>query len=125
MVRRSAAQTFQHYQVELLGLPMDDKKFVAILDKHSFFSGNQKDTMQAKETNADKASYFLDDVIGKDIDTYFQKLLTVMEGFGGPVATLSSEITESIGLISSFQLGMYMYLSFIYELVLCNHVRKS
>ena len=104
---------------------MDDKKFVAILDKHSFFSGNQKDTMQAKETNADKASYFLDDVIGKDIDTHFQKLLTVMEGFGGPVATLSSEITESIGLISSFQLGMYMYLSFIYELVLCNHVRKS
>ncbi|XP_065898770.1 basement membrane-specific heparan sulfate proteoglycan core protein-like isoform X3 [Dysidea avara] len=95
------AEAFIDYQDELLQkLPMNDAVFVALLKKNNFFSGNQKAAMQAQCTEVEKAQYFLDDIVGHDIDVLFVKLLSVMEVYGEPITTLAGKIKERIGLIS-------------------------
>ena len=94
-------QVFKDYQVELIQkLPMDDTIFIALLYQNNFFSGSQKATLKAQQTEADKASYFLDSIVGRDIDSYFVTLLNVMEIFGDPIVTLAREIKKRIGLNS-------------------------
>ena len=101
MDRKSPSQLFKDYQVQLLQtLPMNDAIFKALLIQNNFFSGDQNATLNAQLTEAKKASYFLDSIIGRDVDRYFETLLNVMEVFGDPVAALAREIKEKIGLKS-------------------------
>ena len=61
---------------------MNDATFIASLYQQKLFPGNTKDTVKAKETERDKAMWFLDNTIkhGNNIsDTNFCKLLCVME----------------------------------------------
>ena len=73
---------------------MDDSIFVAGINW--FFCENQKSTMESKPTQADKASYFLDNVMKIGLKMYFLKLLQAMEKYGGPVEQLAIEIKEKI-----------------------------
>ena len=87
---------------------MNDAVFVALLKKNEFFSGNQKAAMQAQCTEVEKAQYFLDEIVERDINMFFVKLLSVMEVYGEPIATLASKIKERIGLTSSSRIGMHV-----------------
>jgi len=87
---------------------MEDPLFVVLLKQNDFFCGNQEAVMKAQPTPVDKAQYFLDEIVERDIDMYFIKLLSVMEVYGEPIATLASKIKERIGIISSSRIGMYI-----------------
>jgi len=92
-------KTLNEYQRRLLSsLPMDDDNFVAMLDKNNFFVGNNKATMKAKETEVNKASYFLEYIIERHVDAYFVRLLNVMEVYGGDERSLAREIKEKLGI---------------------------
>jgi len=79
-------------------LPMSDSCFLAMLDNNISFVGDQKATMLAKDTDCDKASYFLDKIILPGIDTNFIKLLSVMEAYGDTVEILARKIKEELGI---------------------------
>ena len=99
-------QVFRQYQLELVTtLPLNDANFVTLLEKNNFFYGDQKATVQAQKTEADKASHFLDSVISRCIEEYFIRLLNVMEVYGGGVESLAHNIKEKLG-ISKYD---YMY----------------
>ncbi|XP_065894416.1 uncharacterized protein [Dysidea avara] len=100
MAAMTAAETFRHYQVDLLRLPMNDVTFVNMLDREDFFHGNSKASMLAEKTEAEKSAYFLDNIIKRNIDLYFDKLLTTMQSYDGPegaVAKLAIEIKSKMG----------------------------
>ena len=119
MDRKSPSQVFKDYQAQLVQtLPMDDAIFQALLFKNNFFSGDKNATLNAKPTKADKALYFLNNIIGCDADSCFETLLNVMEVFGDSVAALAQEIKEKIGL-KSCQGALYcMLLSLCVTIVL-------
>ena len=95
--KKLLGQVYRDYQEELIRkLPMNDSVFMALLVQKDLFIGNQKATLEAKKTEAEKASYFLDNIIGLDIYEYFKKLLNAMEAFGYPVATLARESKERL-----------------------------
>jgi len=101
MDRKSPSQVFMYYRLELLKiLPMDDTVFKSLLIQNKFLIGHQKATLMAQPTRAEKASYFLNNIIGHHIEVYFETLLNVMEAYGDPVTTLAQEIKEKMGLKS-------------------------
>jgi len=65
----------------------------------SLHGGDQRPTMLAKQTEAEKATYFLNNIINKDIEIYFIRLLNEMEKFGGVVKQLAQDILK-IGIWS-------------------------
>jgi len=78
---------FNKYTEKLIKcLPMNDVCFIAKLSNHKLLPGDTKDQLKAKPTPAEKASYFLDNVIkpALDIDdtSSFDSLLSVMEHCG-------------------------------------------
>jgi len=77
---------------------MDDAVFKSLLIKNNLFSGNQKATLMAQPTRAEKASYFLNSIIEHHIEAYFEILLNVMEAFGDPTTTPAQEIKKKMGL---------------------------
>ena len=83
-------------------LPMEDAIFIARLDAVSLFSGNVKATIQSLNfpTSADKASYFLDNIIFPNVNndnTNLNKLLTVMDEFDSEALKyLSAEIRTAL-----------------------------
>ena len=79
---------------------MNDSFFMALLFQKNFFGGNQMATLNAKATEADKAMYFLDEIIARNITDYFKILLDAMEEFGVPTTTLAREIKRKVGLKS-------------------------
>ena len=79
---------------------MNDSIFMAVLFQKNFFGGNQMATLNAKATEVDKALYFLDDIIGRNIGDYFTILLDTMEEFGVPTTSLAREIKRKVGLKS-------------------------
>ena len=81
-------------------LPMQDTTFITELDAALLFPGNVKATIQSLPTTADKASYFIDNVIlcnvGSD-RTNLNKLLTVMEKFNyDPAKNLAEKIRTAL-----------------------------
>jgi len=79
---------------------MNDSFFMALLFQKNFFGGNQMATLHAEATEVDKAMYFLDDIIGRNIGDYFTILLDAMEEFGVPTTALALEIKRIVGLKS-------------------------
>jgi len=92
-------EVFREFQPKLVAsLPLKDVIFVSILAKNDFFVDNQTATIKAQKTKADKASYFLNNVIFNDIEKYFVKLLNVMEVYGDKLEGLANEIKEKLGI---------------------------
>ena len=90
---------FRDFQLELVtSLPLNDVIFMAIIVKNNFFVGNQKATMIELRTEADKASYFLNNVISCNIEECFIKLLNVMEAYGGRLERLACNIKGKLGI---------------------------
>ena len=95
----SLKDVFKDFQPDLVtALPLDDTIFVAIIDKNRFFVGDRKARMKAERTAADKASYFLNNVISCDVEKYFIKLLNVMETYGGHLEPLACNIKGRLGI---------------------------
>ena len=101
MAGMSAEKAFRKFQPDLLDLPMNVAKFVSKLESENFFAGNQKASMIAEKTEPDKALYFLDDVVKRNIDMYFERLLKVMNEYdkeiGGPMSKLALKIWAAMG----------------------------
>ena len=92
-------EVFREFQPKLLKhLPLKDVIFVSVLEKNKFFVGNQTASIKAQNKRADKASYFLNNVVFHDIEKYFVKLLNVMEVYGDKLEGLASEIKERLGI---------------------------
>ena len=97
----TSKEVFKKCQVKLLKtLPMKDDVFEKMLIEENFFSGDQLSTMQAKDTSAKRTSFLLDDIINRDVDMYFPRLLEVMETFdgddNGPVSKLARELQSKL-----------------------------
>ena len=78
----------EHRTELLTTLPMNDAIFVARLEENNFFSGDQKSVMQSKQTQAEKADYFLDSIVKNNEDIVFPTLLDVMKNFGAKTKLL-------------------------------------
>ena len=81
---------------------MDNPVFIATLYTQQLLPDNTKDEVEAKRTKHEKANYFLDTVIirGIDInDTYFKKLLDVMERKEfKPLQHLAKKIKDEVAM---------------------------
>ena len=87
---------------DLLELKMNDPKFVRTLEGEDFFAGTEKERMLAKPTQADRADFFLDDVIKPGVEAQLPKLLNVMENYDkeldGDMYKLAQKIKKAMGL---------------------------
>jgi len=81
-------------------LPMNDTVFIAKLIIAGLLPGNLKTTMKLLPTAADKADYFLDEVIFPDLDVGARKLnclLKIMKETEDPyLITVASKIESSL-----------------------------
>jgi len=99
LTNTSFEKVFREFQPQLVAsLPLNDVTFVAMIEMNDLFVGIQKATMEAEKTEADKAYYFLEYVISRDIENYFMKLLKVMEAYGGYLQSLVYKIKERLGI---------------------------
>ena len=92
---------------------MNDAHFTAQLFRHGLLPGNTSDKIEASLTPADKASYFLNNVVkpALDIDdsSCFNILLSVMEHCGYVhVENLAGKIKSDINNGSSIIRGNYL-----------------
>ena len=83
MAKRSASELFdRYYQGLVLCLPMKNSIFLSQLKHHHLFPEDVSTTLESLTTSAEKASYFLDNVIKPSMnagsDTCFAALVTVM-----------------------------------------------
>ena len=104
-VDMACKEVFQRYFGKLTAcLPMEDSLFLVKLSECSLIPGDTKDKIKSKDTQADKAEYFISHVIKPSLevgDTDFDKLLAVMSESGYRYlkelsCTIKSEI-ESLG----------------------------
>ena len=101
-------------------LPMDDEHFIAALSDQNLLFPYTKSELKALPTQAKKASYILDYVIGPALDIddtdNFDNLLSVMEHCGyGYVEKLAREIKSEIAKTSDSESsdsesGMVIYM---------------
>ena len=76
----SAENVVKQYKVELLKeLPLDEAIFFAMTQKADLFPLSTGNNIQAKETRAEKVTYFLQHVVEPSANTYLPKLLEVMK----------------------------------------------
>ena len=79
-------EIFQRYFGKLIAcLPMEDSLFLAKLSEYSLIPGDTKDKIKSKDTQAEKAEYFISHVIKPSLevdDIDFDKLLSVMSESG-------------------------------------------
>ena len=80
----SASEVYKQCYVKLvMALPMNDSLFLAQLFSCGLFHGDLKNQIKAEKTSVDKATCFLDHVIGPNLSvgnsTNFHKLLNIME----------------------------------------------
>ena len=83
MAKRSASELCDHYYQGLVHcLPMKNSTFLSQLKQCNLLPEDVSTTLESLTTSAEKASYFLDNVIkpslGVSGDTHFSTLLTVM-----------------------------------------------
>ena len=93
---------YENYYAKLVAcLPMDDAFFIANLCGNQLLPGDTDSTLKSKSSRAEKALYFLSQVIkpALDIDdtSDFTKLLTIMKECDyNHVRTLSQKIIDDI-----------------------------
>ena len=109
-----AKTIYKHYVGQLIKcLPMNDAHFTAELFGHGLLPGNTCDEIKASLTQADKTSYFLNNVVkpALDIDdiSYFNILLFVMKHCGYVhVENLAGKIKSEINNGSNIIRGSYL-----------------
>jgi len=82
----------KNYEDLVKTLPFKDVCFQASLKTAGLYFGDLKQKVEAKDTSAEMAAYFLDHGINDDAES-FEKLLTVMEKFDhGAVRRLARKI---------------------------------
>ena len=92
----------KYYPTLIKVLPMNDTIFVAQLFASNFLPGNAKEAIEARDTRADKASFFLDNHIVNGFDDdgnnpLFLDLLKLMEKTDDIVLqTVAKEIRNKI-----------------------------
>ena len=106
MAQKPQIQVHKKYAVKYTDklvacLPMDDAHFIAKLSKHKLLPSDTYNKIEALQTEADKASYFLNHVIRRALDigdtSSFDSLLSVMECCGHDcVEKLASKIKSKI-----------------------------
>ena len=99
-------EVYENYYPELIRkLPIDDAMFKANLVKEGLFSSGTdvKGEVYAQSTRAKRATYFLDSVIEPNIADeddedreLFDKLLKVMDKYGGVVKKLATKIKADL-----------------------------
>ena len=96
----SARDAIKHFNVKLVKqLPLDDVVFFTKAKQADLFPSNTGDSIKAKYTSADKASYFLQHVIEPGAEEYLPKLLKVMKESGfANVVRLAADIQAATGL---------------------------
>jgi len=87
LAQKPKLEVFKKYAERLIKcLPMNDVHFIAMLSNHKLLPGDTNNQLNAKPTPAEKASYFLNNVIkpALDIDdtSSFDNLLSVMKHCG-------------------------------------------
>ena len=102
----SIKEVFENYFPELIRkLPIDDAMFKGNLVKEGFFSSGTdvKGKVYAQSTPADRATYFLENVIqpniadeGDEDRELIDKLLKVMDKYGGVVKKLATKIKANL-----------------------------
>ena len=99
-------QAYQNHLEKLVKcLPMDDTYFITKLSAQELLPGNTDSKIKALSTQADKAMYFLSNVIKPALDiaetSNFNQLLSVMEKSGFThVQKLAVTIKQEVGKTS-------------------------
>lgn len=96
--KMSLLKVFKKFYPDLVqSLPMSDSIFIAALFSDDLLLGNLKAQVKSLPTSADKAMYFLDNVIEPNVkcdnDSSFKQLLGIMEKFH-----YNEELTNQIRL---------------------------
>ena len=96
----SARDAIKHFNVKLVQqLPLDDVVFFTKAKQANLFPSNTGDSIKAKHTSADKASYFLQHVVEPGAKEYLPKLLKVMKESGfANVVRLAHDIQAATDL---------------------------
>jgi len=90
-------EVFKQFNAKLItSLPMKDVVFLAKLNAKDLFSGGLKAQVKAISTATERADYFLDNKIEKDLinsnNSSFLQLLSVMEEYNESLKMLATEI---------------------------------
>ena len=86
-----------YHSILVQTLPMEDAIFASMLYTKNLFSGDLKDQVTSKNTCAEKAKHFLDNVIEKSLCLTFSLLLDAMIEYKSiPTNTLAKEIKQEL-----------------------------
>ena len=100
MAKSTAVEVFEHYyQAMVWSLPMRHDSFVKELQKHDLLPTHVKAMLESLRTLKEKASYFLDNVIKPNLDTYtcFDELLSIMmDSSCGGMKDLATEVRSKL-----------------------------
>ena len=78
----SAEQVLNQYNTKLCGtMPMEESKFLQILEKYEILPEDSKHNIQAQKTKMDKADYYIQHVIKASTDLYLPKLIKAIEHY--------------------------------------------
>ena len=78
----SSEKVLKKYGIKLCkALPMDDPIFLIMLKNHDILHGDSRDKLEAQKTKAEKAYYYIQQVIKTSADLYLPKLLQAMEQY--------------------------------------------
>ena len=100
MAKVSPREAIRQFGVRLLDeLPLDNARFLGMVDNAGLLPlGIQADIM-AKDTNVKKVTCFKSKILEPGADIYLPKLLDVMDESGDPLAQkLAKDIREATGL---------------------------
>ena len=78
----SLEKVFEKYGIKFCkALPMDDSIFLLMLKSHDILPGDTRDKLESQKTKAEKADYYIQQVIKTSPDLYLPKLLQAMEQY--------------------------------------------
>ena len=78
----SSEKVLKKYGIKLCkALPMDDPIFLIMLKSHDILPGDTRDKLEAQKTKAEKADYYIQQVIKTSAGLYLPKLLQAMEQY--------------------------------------------
>ena len=76
----SAEELLKKYNIKLCSmLPLDDPKFLEILENHDILPGNSRDKVQREKEQTKRVDYYIQHVIKASTDLYLPKLLEAMK----------------------------------------------
>ena len=78
----SSENALKEYSIKLgKTLPMDDPNFLQMLEYYDILPGDSRDKIQAHKTKAEKADYYIQQIVKTSTDLYLPKLIQAMERY--------------------------------------------